>query len=141
MAELAKKKKVRAGHRASTTRILGQINPAVETDPLDVPKITQLKRNLEDKLTSLMVLDDEILPLLDDEAIAEIVQADEQVYVALSRLEVAVKCTTAEHAPRRVDPPADRSPVARHLEPLRTKRMMKAKPLLIKPHPPHEEPG
>ena len=95
MAELVRKKKVRAGHRASTTRILGQIDPAVTTEPLEVPKITQLRRSLEDKLTSLTALDNEILPLLDKEAIeAEIVQADEikeQVYAALSKLEVALK--------------------------------------------------
>ena len=75
MTELVRKKKVRAGHRASTTRILGQIDPAVTTEPLEVPKITQLRRSLEDKLTSLTALDNEILPLLDEEAIeAEIVQ-------------------------------------------------------------------
>ena len=105
MAELARKKKVRAGHRASTTRILGQIDAAVTTEPLDVPKITQLRRSLEDKLTSLTALADEVLPLLEEEAIeAEIIQADEikeHVYAALSELEVALK-PTAGHTPASV---------------------------------------
>ena len=115
---MVRKKKVRAGYRASTTRILGQIDPAVTTEPLEVPKITQLRRSLEDKLTSLTALDNEILPLLDKEAIeAEIVQADEikeQVYAALSKLEVALKpghTTTraAGHAPTSLEPTPETS--------------------------------
>ena len=56
MAELARKRKVRAGDQASTTRILGQIDPAVTTGPLEVPNIIQLRRSLKDKLTSLTAL-------------------------------------------------------------------------------------
>ena len=48
--QLARKKRLRAGHRASTTRILGQVEPAIAADRLDVSKINQLKRSLEDKL-------------------------------------------------------------------------------------------
>ena len=55
--ELAPKKRVRAGHRASTKRFLGQVDTAIAGVPLDVPKITQLKRSLEDKLKSLNILD------------------------------------------------------------------------------------
>ena len=93
--ELAPKKRVCAGHTASTRRFLGQVDTAVASVLLDVNKITQLKRSLEDKLKALNVLDEEILTLTPKDAIeGEIVQADEVrelIYIALSRLELAHK--------------------------------------------------
>ena len=98
MAELTRKKKVRAGHRASTTNILGQVDPSLAATPLDVSKITQLKRSLDNKLQSLSTLDDEILALTPEEAIEdEIVQADgirDRIYEALSRLDLALEPVT-----------------------------------------------
>ena len=44
--ELARKKKVRGGHRAST-RVMGQVHSFTTSDHLDVSKIIQLKRSLE----------------------------------------------------------------------------------------------
>ena len=89
--ELARKKRIRAGHRASTTRILGQVQPSIASDPRDVSKIKQLKRSLKDKLQSLSDLDQGILELTPEEAIeTEIVQADEikeRIHVALSQLD------------------------------------------------------
>ena len=91
--ELAPKKRVHAGHRASTRRFLGQVDTAIASVPLDVAKITQLKGTLEDKLKALNALDEEILTLTPEDAIeGEIVQADEVrelIYTALSRLELA----------------------------------------------------
>ena len=51
--ELARKKRVRGGHRASTTRVLEQVQASIAAEPLDIPKINQLKRSLEEKLQSL----------------------------------------------------------------------------------------
>ena len=67
--ELAPKKRVRTGHTASTRRFLGQVDTAIAGVPLDVAKITQLKRSLEDKLKSLNILDEEILALTPEDAI------------------------------------------------------------------------
>ena len=96
--QLARKKRLRAGHRASTTRILGQVEPAVTADPLDVSKITQLKRSLEDKLHSLSELDEAILNLTPEESIeAEIIQADEtkeRLYSALTKLDRCLSAST-----------------------------------------------
>ena len=83
------------GHKASTTRFLGQVDAAIAGAPLDVAKITQLKQSPEDKLTSLNTLDKRILTLMSMEAIEDkIIQADEvreQIYTALSRLDIALK--------------------------------------------------
>ena len=76
--QLARQKKLRGGHRASSIRILGQVGPAIAADPLDVSKINQLKRSLEDKLRSLSDLDQSILDLTPEDSLEdEIVQADE----------------------------------------------------------------
>ena len=83
------------GHKASTTRFLGEVDAAIAGAPLDVAKITQLKQSPEDKLTSLNTLDKRILTLMSKEAIEDkITQADEvreQIYTALSRLDIALK--------------------------------------------------
>ena len=93
--QLARKKRVRGGHRAPTTQVLGQVQPSITTETPDIPKITQLKRSLEEKLHSLSTLDEEILLLTPEEEIEEeIVQADEikeRVYTALSRLELTLE--------------------------------------------------
>ena len=95
--QLARKKRLRAGHRASTTRILGQVEPAIAADRLDVSKINQLKRSLEDKLQSLSDLDQGILELTPEDSIeTEIVQADEireKLYAALSKLNLCLSPT------------------------------------------------
>ena len=104
--ELARKKRVRAGHRGSTTRMLGQVQPTIDSDPLDIPKIRQLTRSLEEKLQALSKFDSDILDLTSEDDIEdEILQEDEvkeQIYQALSQLEGALKPIPAPRA--RVDP-------------------------------------
>ena len=93
MAEaLAKKKKVRGGHRASATQMVqavGEMIAAFEAEPtseLNVKRLLQLKLSLEEKLSTLKQLDEEILDLVDGEAVEEeIEQADafkEKIYAA-----------------------------------------------------------
>lgn len=69
MAEaLAKKKRVRAGHKASATRLLGQVDDAIaNTEALDVSKLTLLKMSLNEKLRTLKTLDREIVDLIENE--------------------------------------------------------------------------
>ena len=75
--QLVRKKKVRAGHRASLTRILGEIHESISATPRDNFKISQLKRSLEEKLQTLTKYDEEILPLVPEGDIEEeIVRAD-----------------------------------------------------------------
>ena len=93
MAEaLAKKKKIRSGHRASATRMVNRVGETIaafEADPtteLDVKGLLQLKLSLDKKLSTLKELDREILELVEDGAVKdEIEQADtykEKVYAA-----------------------------------------------------------
>ena len=114
--QLARKKSLRAGHRASTARILGQVEPAIAADPLDVSKINQLKRSLEDKLRmqSLSDLDQGILELTPEDSIeTEIVQADEireRLYAALSKLDLCLSPTIPHGRAHTTDPPTTDPP-------------------------------
>lgn len=89
--QLARKRRLRAGHRASTTRILGRVEPATTADLLNPSEVNQLKRSLEEKLQCLSGLDQDILDLTPEESIEdEIIQADEikeRLYAALSKLD------------------------------------------------------
>ena len=68
MAEaLAKKKKIRSGHRLSAARMVNRVGETIkafEDDPtteLDVKGLLQLKLSLNEKLSTLKTLDGEIL--------------------------------------------------------------------------------
>ena len=65
---LSRKKKVRGGHRSSTTRIISQIYETMEsTDEVEVvvTKLRQCKLALQEKLEIIKQLDDEILQLVE----------------------------------------------------------------------------
>ena len=75
---LVRKKKVRAGHRSSATRIMNQleVDRATEDGPT-LDRLQQYKLTLKEKLETLNTLDQEILALVEDSAIEdEIEQAD-----------------------------------------------------------------
>ena len=70
---LKQKQKVRAAHRGSVTRIVGQVNESRDT--LSVPK--QQKSLLSGKLDVLSKLDDELIKMVaEDELDHEVEQAD-----------------------------------------------------------------
>ncbi len=95
---LTRKRKVRAGHRASATRILGQVEPALAATPVDIDRISQLKRTLEGKLETLKSLDGEVVEATPDEGVEdEIQQTNERLYGSLSRINNALK-TPPMHA-------------------------------------------
>ena len=71
-----KKGNVRWAHRASATRLINQIDGAIES--ADVRRLKQLKQSLTNKLTVLARLDDELIGLVEDDDLeAEVEQADE----------------------------------------------------------------
>ena len=76
MAEnLAKKKRVRGGHRTSVTRIMHQAETVL--GKVDVSRLSASKMTLTEKIETLTTLDDEITDLLEDEAaVAEVIICD-----------------------------------------------------------------
>lgn len=71
----ARRKEVRAAHRGLVTRLLGQLDEALEL--ADVRRLKQLKQSLIDKLDILLKLDDELIQSVEEEQLdAEVEQAD-----------------------------------------------------------------
>ena len=64
-----RKKKVRAGHRSSATRIMNQLAEGSATEEgLTLDRLQQCKLSLKEKLETLKTLDQEILMLIEDDA-------------------------------------------------------------------------
>ena len=96
MAELAKKKWIRAGHKGVVTRrikeddnLVAAISP---THPVDLAKLTQLKLSLKEKLEMLSKLDDEILELIDNggDLVKDIDEADtfkQDIYAPIVKID------------------------------------------------------
>ena len=93
--EDVKKKRIRSGYRGSTTRLLSEVDTALEATPLDCDKLSQLKMCLNEKLQTLKQLDAEIVELVDEaELEAEIDGADrykKNVFSALTRIDKALR--------------------------------------------------
>ena len=75
---LVRKKRVRAVHRASTTRIIAQARENMEQEERNTAALTQQMTALKTKLDLLTALDAEILELTlnEDEIAQEIEHAD-----------------------------------------------------------------
>ena len=75
---LTKKKKTRAGHKASATRTVRQIDEIVAAEEPDKARLVLLQLTLKEKLETIKNLDAEIVDLIDDETVLteEIEQAD-----------------------------------------------------------------
>lgn len=98
-AALSRKKKIRAGHRATVTRTLGDVATALDSETPDRDKIARLKLTLNEKLETLNKLDSEIIELTADEGLeGEIQQSDEnkeKIYEALTRINKVLDAPTA----------------------------------------------
>lgn len=109
--ELAKKKRIRAGHKASATSMMNRVDVLVAEvtpdSPPDVAKLSQLKLSLQEKLDTLRLLDGDILGLTEEDDLeGEIERADtykEGVYEAMVKIDK--HCATPPTRP--VTPPAD----------------------------------
>ena len=108
MAEaLAKKRRIRAGHKASATKSIRHIEDALACETLDKDRLSLLRLTLSEKLEVIKALDSEVIELIEDEeALAtEIDQADgykETVYSALIKIDRVIKAS----APAGTPPPA-----------------------------------
>jgi len=75
---LARKKKIRAAHRTSATRLMGQAGALIEATPVNADELTLLQTNLSTKLTTLEALNTEIVELTPEGQLEEeIGRADE----------------------------------------------------------------
>ena len=104
---LARRKKIRAGHKASTTRILGQVTSALDDTPPNAHRLSLLKLTLTEKLETIKGLDAEIVEITPEEGLEEeIRQSDEykeRIYDALTRIDglthVSVAASTGSSPP------------------------------------------
>ena len=94
---LPRKRKIRACHRASATRLLNQIDSTLAAPTTDSDKLSQFKLSLNEKLETLKLLDSEIVDLTPEDGLEdEIEQADgykENVYRALTTIDKVLNAT------------------------------------------------
>jgi len=112
-AELARKKKVRGGHKASVTKIVAAAEALLAADPPDVTELTSIQMSLEEKLKVLAGLDEGIADLIEDEGelAAEIDKTDDfkrKVYTIMAKIEQTLNPRTTHAAP----PPRAASSIA-----------------------------
>ena len=119
---LTRKKRIRAGHKASATRMLTNINGLLSTlEPgptTDTSRLTQLKLSLQEKLETLRQYDSEILDLTEeDQLVTEIEQADifkEEIYTAITKIDKLVGLiSSSPHTSSHVRAPSDVPPPTR----------------------------
>ena len=94
--ELARKKRVRGGHKSSATRMITRVEDMLAAGgSLDLSKLNQLGMSIKEKLEEIKVLDSDVLALVGDtELDDEIAQADlykERIYSTLISIEKATE--------------------------------------------------
>ena len=95
MADLARKKRIRAGHKASITKTMAKVDDALAAEPVAVSGLPLLRLTLKENLEVIRTLDSEVIELIEEgEAlITEIQQAGEyreSIHSYLLRIEVAL---------------------------------------------------
>ena len=103
-----KKKRIRAGHRASATRMVRQIEEALTEDTPNKSRLAVLTLSLKEKKETLKTLDAEIADQIEDETamIDDIEQADDfkqSLYPALLKADKLLQAT-ASAAPTLITP-------------------------------------
>ena len=109
--ELAKKKRITGGHKASATKIMQQISEHVRSETSDETKLACLKRALNEKFTTIKALDDEISGLIEDESVVEDIDTADQfketsfnslfsIDHLMEKLKIKEPCTQGPHCPQ-----------------------------------------
>ena len=107
---LARKKRVRGAHRASTTRLMGQAEALMAERPVKIDELSSRQTSLSKKAKILATLDDEIIDAVDDDQLEEeIGRADEyseQVQRILLKIErLLMTAPTASGTPTVTETP------------------------------------
>ena len=114
---LTRKRKVRATHRGSDTRIISQVYESLESrEALNLPRLRQQKLQLSGKLDVLSKLDDELIEMVaEDELDVEVEQADvikEKIGLCIMDIDQALerrKAADTSRADGRTTPPTEDS--------------------------------
>ena len=101
---LARKRRVRGGHRGSVTRLLNNLRSALHM--ADVPKLKQMMGTLREKMDILAKLDGEILELVNSEDLEEEIEQADVIREDISFAVISIEETlsgkaTPTHKPRR----------------------------------------
>ena len=129
MADLSRKKRVRAAHRASVTRMVDQVQEMLSSKGgLNVAKLKQKRRVFQMKTELLNKLDEEIVEMVPEDGLEEVEQANivrEQIKLAIIDLDSTLDGIPAqpqrrgpthsesderERSDERHEPPADPPP-------------------------------
>jgi hypothetical protein len=115
MAEvLAKKKRIRARHKASATKTIRQIEDIFASETPDMERLLLLRLTLNEKLETIKALDSEVIELIDDDSLVdEIEQADhykESVLSALVRIDRITKAPPTSTSSTEAPPMEGRTP-------------------------------
>ena len=84
----AKKKRVRAGHRASASRLIAQVESTDESPELNAPMMNRIVQTLKEKLGIIRKLDEEILEAISEEE--EIKDEIEQADIYREKIDMAI---------------------------------------------------
>ena len=118
-ALLARKKRTRAGHRASATRLINQATTAMGAEDVDTDQLSLIRQLLVEKVETLKIIDNKVAELVPDAELEdEILSVDEykeKVYGVLAKLNRALGPTTSP-TPTTVAR-AEPLPTAGHLTP------------------------
>ena len=112
--QVAKRKWMRAGHKASASRIIAQGTTTIESSQVNLAVLKRMAENLREKQATITKLDAEILEAIteEDEIKEEIEQADiyrEKVELAIIDLESEI-CTIERHEPNKGQQSSTSSP-------------------------------
>lgn len=112
--ELQRKKRVRAAHRTSATRLLGQADALMDTTPENADELTLLQTNLSSKLTTLETLNNEIVDLVPEdqleEEIGRVDEYSEKIQRTLLWIGKALRSTPPTDESRDLPPPGPVDP-------------------------------
>ena len=107
---VTRKRRIRAGHKVSATRMLTQINALLADESPDLSKLSQLKLSLQEKLETIKLLDGEMLGLVDEgDLTLEIEQANdfkEGIYTAVIKIDKIVNRASLPTPDRPAETPA-----------------------------------
>ena len=96
---LARKRKVRAAHHGSVTRIVSQVYENLKSgEALNLPRLRQQKSPLSGKLDVLSKLDDELIEMVaEDELDNEVEQADiiKKIGLCIMDIDQALECASS----------------------------------------------